>query len=589
MMDEFGSDTALARGLHQVVQPKLAECGWTTGGDDTTLFDYILLMLANDKNENQVASELSNDLLDLGPENVETQQFSRWLFEQIDILRRQINGTNAGGDAPIVNTTENVTEAASSDAPANTQDTDMDGATDPSTGTMYVATPFFCSPPSAISDGHRDSARGLPIPPIESSFRERSPASWKLSKYTNQHNLTKSRPTGPKAMRNGSGGKSARGGRMLTQMNKNMGRTEDSTLHRVRGSQGAGRINSHSREPPKGPRTASQVGRGLDALAGGRGMNNMNMVPGGMNGMNGAPNMGAMPGMPMPGMGQPGMQPMLNPSQQMALMQMYEQQANMMQQLFAGQIPQPMVNPSFQHTRGGRGGKKFSGGDRGTGPAAHKHNLPPSTKFPKKEGQDETMTDGPAAETGDAMEAEKPRLDESTTMCHFDVRCSKADCPFVHSSPVATRSSVIDMNTECSFGASCKNFKCAGKHPSPAQRQKFQSEQECVFWPNCRDQSTCPFAHPAAPPCRNGADCTVPGCTFHHSKTVCKFNPCTKANCHFKHAEGQKKNAVKSNVWVAPGNKEEGDHVSERKFIDESKEEELLLPSKNAEMTEAAL
>ena len=69
---DFSSDSPLAMQLQQVVQAKLAEFGWTTGGDDTTLFEYILLMLANDKNEAQVAAELSNDLLDLGPENTET-------------------------------------------------------------------------------------------------------------------------------------------------------------------------------------------------------------------------------------------------------------------------------------------------------------------------------------------------------------------------------------------------------------------------------------------------------------------------------------------------------------------------------------
>jgi len=47
---DFSNDSPLAMQLQQVVQAKLAEFGWTTGGDDTTLFEYILLMLANDKN-----------------------------------------------------------------------------------------------------------------------------------------------------------------------------------------------------------------------------------------------------------------------------------------------------------------------------------------------------------------------------------------------------------------------------------------------------------------------------------------------------------------------------------------------------------
>lgn len=123
-MSDFSADSPLAAQLQQVVQPKLAEFGWTTGGEDTTLFDYILLMLANDKNETQVAQELSSDLLDLGPENTETQQFARWLFETIDVLKRQLGG----GDAQTAPANDEQMNSALDDGSAPTQDTDMDGA-----------------------------------------------------------------------------------------------------------------------------------------------------------------------------------------------------------------------------------------------------------------------------------------------------------------------------------------------------------------------------------------------------------------------------------------------------------------------------
>ncbi|CAI6335510.1 unnamed protein product [Periconia digitata] len=532
-MEEFAAGSPLSRELQLLVQPKLAECGWTTGGDDTTLFDYILLMLANDKNEAQVASELSNDLLDLGPENVETQQFAHWLFEKIDTLRQQLNGGNAAGNAQIAHADQNRMDDAPNDAPANAQDTEMEGTAETSSGNI---------------------------------------------------------PTGPKAMRNGSGPKPARGGRMLNQMNKSMNRHDDSALHRVRGSQGTGRVGN-AREPPKGPRNGSQVGRGLDALAGGRGMNNMNLVPGNAN--NGMSNMNAMPGMPMAGgMGQNNMPGMLNPSQQMALMSMYEQQATMMQQIFAGQVPTNFPNPSFQP----RGGKKSQGSNRG-GHQGNKHNMPASSKFPKKEGQDDVMTDDTAAtENGTAQEPETPRRDPSMTVCVFNTRCAKAECPYVHSSPAAPRGITLDMNVTCEYGVACKNSKCVGKHPSPAQKQQYQAEQDCVFYPNCRDQKNCPYKHPTAPVCRNGADCTTPNCLFYHSKVMCKYNPCTRQGCPYKHEEGQKQGAAKSNVWVAPKNGGEAntDHVSQRRFIDESKEEEPIIPDKtqqqsNTEMVEAAL
>ncbi|KAL6711708.1 hypothetical protein ACN47E_004642 [Coniothyrium glycines] len=505
MAVDFSNESQLAQQLQVIVQPKLAEFGWTTGGDDTTLFEYILLMLANDKNEAQVASELSNDLLDLGPENTETQQFAQWLFEQIEVLKRQLNG----GDASVAQSIESHMDSASNDNSAP-QDMDMDGA---------------------------DS---------------------------NQAGI----PTGPKAMRNGSGGqapRAPRGGRMLNQLNKSMNRTDDA-LHRVRGGgAGVGRINSHGRDTPKGPR-GQNINRGIEAMANGRGMGNanLNVGQGNMNGMNNLP-MGGMPSMPgMPQMGgQNGMPGMLNPQQQMALMQMYEQQAQMMQQIFSGGSPTAFVNPNFN--QGGRGGKKPQrGGNRGMNPNAK--------SFVKKEGQDETMGDA-STENGDGMDVENSRPEPFSTMCKFNLRCTNPDCPFVHQSPAAFPGTTVDMNDTCEYGAACKNKKCAGKHPSPAKKQQFQSEQECAFWPNCRDPSTCPYKHPAKQPCRNGADCTVEGCTYGHSAVMCKFNPCLNPRCPYKHAPGQKKN--NTNVWVAP---KEGDHVSERKFVDEEQQEELIIP-----------
>jgi hypothetical protein len=130
-MSDFTSESPLALQLQLVVQPKLAEFGWTTGGDDTTLFDYILLMLANDKNETQVAQELSSDLLDLGPDNTETQQFAQWLFEQIEVLRRPTNG---GGAQPAVQSEDQVNSALDDGSAA--QDTEMEGAGDAAQGTM---------------------------------------------------------------------------------------------------------------------------------------------------------------------------------------------------------------------------------------------------------------------------------------------------------------------------------------------------------------------------------------------------------------------------------------------------------------------
>lgn len=377
-------------------------------------------------------------------------------------------------------------------------------------------------------------------------------------------------PTGPKAMRNGSGAQStrpARGGRMLNQLNKSMNRNDD-PLHRVRGAGGGiGRINSHAGGAPKGPR-GQNIGRGIEAMANGRGMGNANM---GMNNMN----MGGMPGMPgMPQMGnQNAMGGMLSPQQQMALMQMYEQQAQMMQQIFTGATPQTgFVNPNFSHNN--RGGPKKSLQSRMDRP--QRGGMHASAKFTKKEGQDETMGDDAAAANGDSMDVETGRPDQSSTMCKFNLRCSNPDCAYVHQSPAAPPGTPVDMSDTCDFGAACKNKKCVGKHPSPAQRQKFQSEQECAFWPNCRDPENCPYKHPTERPCRNGGDCSVQDCPYYHTTIKCKFNPCLNPRCTFKHEAGQKKNTT--NKWVAPKEGEEKPHVSERKFVDEDMPEEQILP-----------
>lgn len=508
MAVDFSNESPLAVQLHSLVQPKLAEYGWTTTGDDTTLFEYILLMLANDKNESQVAAELANDLLDLPPENTETQQFAQWLFEQIEILKQQQQPAGPG-EAQVAQTVEG--QVATIEGEASAGDMDMDG----------------------------DDAQGTI-------------------------------PTGPKAMRNSNGNGSgaqparlARGGRnMLSQMNKNMNRQDDSALHRVRGAGGGvGRINSHARDPPKGPR-GQNIGRGIEAMATGRGMANANMSMGGMNGMP----MVSPNGQPMPGM--------LNPQQQMALMQMYEQQAQMMQQIFSGGNPTTYLNPHFNGNQ--RNGSKKPLHQRMDRPQGSRGLNPGAKAFAKKEDQDETMGEGSPADYGEGMEVERTRPEPAAIMCKFNLRCTNPDCAFVHQSPAAMPGTPVDMNDKCDYGAACKNRKCVGKHPSPAQRQKFQSEQECAFWPNCRDPSSCPYKHPSKAACRNGADCTAEGCTFGHSTVQCKFNPCLNLRCPYKHAPGQKKNTT--NVWVAP---KVGEHVSERKFVDEDQPEELIIPGQD--------
>jgi hypothetical protein len=93
-------ETPLAEALANVVQPKLVEMGWSSdSGEDSALTEYVILMLVNGKTQEQIAEELSNDLLNLGEGDTQAIDFSRWLFEQVEVLNNKINGVATVPDA----------------------------------------------------------------------------------------------------------------------------------------------------------------------------------------------------------------------------------------------------------------------------------------------------------------------------------------------------------------------------------------------------------------------------------------------------------------------------------------------------------
>ncbi|KAF2402282.1 hypothetical protein EJ06DRAFT_536772 [Trichodelitschia bisporula] len=499
---EVAVNTPLAEALQTIVLPKLVDVGWSTGMQDDTLSEYIILMLANGKSQEQIASELSNDLLDLGPNDQGAVDFARWLFEQVEILNAQING---GTSAPVGN----------GDAMQQT-------ATEP-----YASVENNDSEMREAGDGQGPGV-----------------------------------PTGPKFMRNGSANPKLNK-RMVGQLNKNMDRSGDSALHRIRGGGGVGRINSHaSRDPPKGPRS-QQIQRGI-AAGNGRGIPPMQQQ---------------MPMGPMGGPASP--YPVVMGAQQMQqMMAMFEEQARMMAQLTGtGMVPpfpqqgmppqgQPQGRSMFDRVenRPHRGrGDRFQ--DRGRQQHPHGQQQK-SHKEDVAMGEDAPMKSPVDGEGGEGK-------DPSMTLCHFNLACTKPDCPFAHQSPAARPGVTIDMSDECSYGVACTNPKCVGRHPSPGKKIAHQSQMDCKFGSYCTKFPNCPFRHVRE--CRNGADCTTEGCTFFHNPTKCKFNPCLNPQCPFKHADGQKRGAFDDKVWKAEDDKKE--HVSERKFVDdEGGEEELIIP-----------
>ena len=543
MAVEVTLNTPLAEALSNVVQPKLSEVGWSTGGlDDSALGEYIILMLVNGKSQEQIAVELSNDLLNLGPDDTGATDFANWLFEQVHILNGELNGP------PAPHTSQeqqgraipSYIDEGSLARGGNRQPND-EGGTDADMGEAM----------DAVQNGvmYASYTRDLPI----------------LISLTEAN-----RPTGPKSMRNPSrnGNK-----RMIGQISKAMDRSSDAVLHRVRPQQGTERINMHSRPPPKGPRIdQNRISR-----------TQLNTRP------------MSMPNGSMPTGGAAGPMIQMTPQQQMQLMSMYEEQARMMQQLFSPQQQQqtfmPTINPNFHNTgtpsRQQPGRSLF---ERVEGkPQRQNGHFNKGSQFNGGNLQSQepsTVTDIPRNHTnGDvssSMEVESsqdnPPESASENICRFNLTCMKKDCPYAHQSPEAPPGTTIDVNDECPFGAACKNRKCVGRHPSPAQKISHQSEQDCRFFPHCTNPS-CPFRHPTAmPPCRFGADCSKEGCKFTHVKTMCRFNPCLNPQCPFKHADGQKRGVYGDKVWRVADDSEEKGHVSERKFVSEMGEEELVVP-----------
>lgn len=367
---------------------------------------------------------------------------------------------------------------------------------------------------------------------------------------------------------------------MMGQISKAMDRTNDSMLHRVRSQPGgSGRINTHAREMPKGPRN----------FQGG----NNRMPPG-------RPQMGGPMGMP-PGMGMPGQMPrgggpggpganmmQMNPQQQMQMMALLEEQARMMSQIVPGMVP-PAINPAFQNGSNPNAQQGRSLFER----VERQHPKPQNGNFANRPNHNGTPAPKPHDQDTDMSTGMDTKPDSSATgmevdggsaepgpdsVCRFNLKCTRRDCPYAHQSSAAPEGVPVDVSDHCPFGAACKNRKCLGRHPSPAQKISHQSEELCRFFPNCTNPN-CAFKHPSMPMCRNGADCNVTGCKFSHLQIACKFHPCLNRSCPYKHSEGQR-GAFTDKVWKADGTEDESPHVSERKFItDDDGEEELIKPA----------
>ncbi|KAL9088223.1 MAG: hypothetical protein Q9159_003206 [Coniocarpon cinnabarinum] len=525
---QIPSDSPLQGTLSPQIQAKVAELGWSNS-DDTSLTDFILLTLAQGRTQEQLSDEIK-DLLEES-EFSRLGDFTGWLVGEILAANGQSNpaapDTSSQAPLPDTNASAPPPNESGQDVPAsgqdpNAMDEDLSGVpTGPANGAMQVPS-FDCFQPDPANNFHR--------------------------------------PSGPKSMRGGApGGRGGRGSR---------NNAPEASLHRIKGTANAGRINSHSgrdspRGAPRGPRgnARNQPGRGA--------MNGMNVQ---------AAQQAVQPS---------GSMPAFTAEQQNFMANMMTQNMQMLASMFEQQQQSSQMGGGFNAggSHQGRGGRSLFDRVEHRNQRGGHHQRQHQQQNQNGEGQN-----GDSIELTSSMEVESnsqsQRQEPSSTTCKFNLFCTKPDCMFAHSSPAAPPGTEIDMNDECKFGANCKNRKCAGRHPSPASAVANQEPPLCKYYPNCTNPY-CTFMHPAGPPCRNGADCTTPDCPFMHNPTPCRFNPCTNPSCQFKHAEGQKQAANKAqafskSTWVNPGLQAgqgtNGEHKSERKFADENAAEELLVP-----------
>lgn len=126
-MSSIALDTPLAEALSSAVHSKIVEEGWTQD-DDTSLAEYIVLMLANGKTQEQIASELAGELLQ---DAKGTTEFAQWLFDQVNNL-----STGATGHVPTETSqaSEQISQTTATDvapsAPAENGDSAIPAAYD---------------------------------------------------------------------------------------------------------------------------------------------------------------------------------------------------------------------------------------------------------------------------------------------------------------------------------------------------------------------------------------------------------------------------------------------------------------------------
>jgi hypothetical protein len=101
MAVQITTDGPLGKALQAVVGPKLVDLGWSSGPQDNSLTEYIILMLVNGKTQEDISNELARDLLALSDDDMSAVNFATWLFHEVDELNAQINGPAVAPPEPV--------------------------------------------------------------------------------------------------------------------------------------------------------------------------------------------------------------------------------------------------------------------------------------------------------------------------------------------------------------------------------------------------------------------------------------------------------------------------------------------------------
>ncbi|KAI0767061.1 hypothetical protein C8Q74DRAFT_1354926 [Fomes fomentarius] len=526
----MGTDRATA--LQSMIENELVKRGLGTE-PDSVMAEYVTIMLINNKTPAQIKTELS----DLVGNEGDITGFVDWLFEEASKGAPQ-------AEVPAPAEPPTPSQQPPRDSPPHQPADARRLPSGPRTGPPIYQQALSQALPTTSPTGQKRTA----------SARSPSPSG---------HPPNKSRrtdlPTGPRAMF-----------RDRDHNNHGSGGGPRSLLDRMGPRNGHGpQFNAHD-----------DVQARIDSITNGSPDPNMMMMNGGFP-MNGMPGMDIAMGMANPMMLQ---ELMLN---QMAMMSQIAGAMGIMnpatgQFMSGGGFPmQPGMGDMNQQFGGMNGGMGPGGGDgrgrgrgrggtvrgaaRGRGAHTGHHATEPqgeavaptltppvpvtqpATPIPISKSAPAVVAPTPltpSSSTGSSRPGfVAPERPQSPTLCKFALKCTNPICRYSHPSPVATaESGVVLSNDPCEKGKDCKDKDCVKGHVSPA-----------VLNPNAEVPKPSTYIPPSASapsqpsvPCRFGANCTRPGCTFahprpaSHSNIPCKFGAaCTRATCTYQHPEGR--------------------------------------------------